>query len=124
VVFTINDTAAADPTVGNYFIVDDVSLSGVVGINENGELTTAIEKLQPNPSNETSFIYYSLKEAGNIEFSLSDLTGKIYQHFSLASETAGRHKTELNTSAIPAGNYILVMSTASGRRTIPLTVVH
>jgi hypothetical protein len=65
IAFTIGDTLGV-PAVGNFFIVDDVSLSGSVGIEEELPAALAIEKLQPNPATEVSSVYYSLPSGGAV----------------------------------------------------------
>jgi Secretion system C-terminal sorting domain len=123
ITFAIGDSVTGNPVAGNYFVVDDVSLSGLVGIEENQPLVYAIEKVQPNPARDMSFVYYSLTVNDDINFTLYDVTGKKFQQLNLQNEIAGRHKAEFDFKDVPAGLYYLEMSSSSGRRTTAVQVV-
>lgn len=121
--FLISDSVAANPALGNYFVVDDVLLSGTAGIEEHHALTYTIEKVQPNPASNVSFIYYSVPTSTDIKFELFDVNGKKFNELFLINETAGRHKVELDVSGVPSGFYILRMISDSGTSTSRLQVV-
>ena len=118
-----NTDQSGTAIAGNYFEVDDVSLSGITGIPENQQVTPGIEKVQPNPAEDVASIYYSMLANGDIKFELMDVTGKKYNELTIAAETAGRHKVELNVATVPAGYYILRMISATGTATAPLQIV-
>lgn len=123
IAFTITDTLGV-PAVGDYFIVDDVELSGTVGMDEEAALRTGIEKIQPNPSGTLSTVYYTLAENADISFELLDITGRKYTELLLKNETAGKHKIEWDVSQVPAGYYIVQMKSQAYRQRVPLLVVH
>lgn len=124
ILFTINDTVAASPAVGNYFIIDDVALSGLVGVQEQQPVAAMIiTNVQPNPVRGISYIYYSLPQSGDIKFELYDVTGKTYKTIDIPSETAGRHKIELDASDLPGGIYLLRMTAANAVSTTKVQVL-
>jgi hypothetical protein len=125
IAFTIGDTSGTDPAVGNYFIIDDVALTGTAGVYDAPPVSPfIIEKVQPNPAREHSFVYYSLSLNSDLQFDLFDATGKKYFELNLPGETAGRHKVEFDASEIPAGFYILRMTSTEGSAHYPLQVLH
>lgn len=123
IVFAINDQVNPDPDPGNYFLVDDVSLSGVVVIDEQSTVKDfAISKIQPNPASDNAFIYYSLPRNEHIKFELLDVAGKICRTIDVTSETAGKHRIELNVTELPAGIYMLRMTTSDAVATAKVIV--
>lgn len=125
ITFLINDSTGIPPAVGNYFVVDDVLLSGSVGIDEPLQpLVFSIEKIQPNPANASSQVYYSMPEGGDVNFKLIDISGRMVKEILMTDETAGRHKMDFDVLEIPAGFYMLQMVSASKVHTKTLQVVH
>lgn len=120
--FTISDTIGI-PASGNYFIVDEVSLSGGVNVNEPSS-SPAIEKVHPNPASGYSSVYFSLPSAGDIKFELYDATGRKHKELFFINESAGRHKFEMDVSVISTGFYFLQLSTEAGRTVAPFQVAH
>ena len=122
--FVLTDTVLTTPAIGNYFIIDDVALSGLVGVQEQQAISEmSISKVQPNPVNDVSYIYYSIPQQGDIQFALYDISGKTYKTINVPMETAGKHKIELDAADIPAGFYILRMTSVSGYTTAKVQVV-
>lgn len=123
IAFIIDDTAGV-PAVGNYFIVDDVALTGTVGVEEEYLLSTAIEKVQPNPASGNTSVYFSLAETSDVFFDIYDMTGRKYVGMFLQNEAAGRHKLEWDVSGIPSGFYVLQMTAGGSRQAARLLVIH
>ena len=123
ITFIVSDSAGS-AALGSYFVVDDVSFSGTVGINDVRADNYGIEKVSPNPANGSTFIYYSLPGNGDVLFELTDLAGRKYNTITLKAETKGAHKVELNTAAIPAGYYFLAMKTDDAHAVAKVMVVH
>jgi len=121
--FIIDDSLAV-PATGSYFIVDDVELSGLVGMEEKTILRTGIEKIQPNPAGNVSSVYYSLSTRADIQFELFDLTGRKHGELQMRNETAGRHKVDWELSQVQAGCYMLRMITPSGVQVAPFVIIH
>lgn len=120
--FTLSDTVSS-PAIGNYFVVDEVSLSGTAGIQDIKPLIFSIEKIQPNPVSHYSQVYYSLHTNTDLKFSVYDITGRVVKEIVLNDETAGRHKMDLNVSDLPSGIYMVRMAAGSNMHTIRMQVV-
>ena|SRR6218665_2336717 len=102
--------AGHQPTPGTKFIVDDVELSGNLGINEESlELS-----LYPNPANST-FQLNEMVDSGQVE--LYDLEGK---HI----KTLNQFENCFNVSGIQNGSYIINYSTNSLLKSARLSIAH
>ncbi|NNF01855.1 MAG: T9SS type A sorting domain-containing protein [Bacteroidia bacterium] len=109
--FLLNDPAPS-PIVGDFFMVDEVELTGA---NSVGEIaSTGLEKLFPNPADDQITAYYAVKESGDVEIIVSDMNGKVCLNELIEKESAGRHKIELSTSEMAAGQYTITISSKSG----------
>ncbi len=121
--FSISDSSGT-AAIGNYFVVDEVTFSGTVGIEESKTPGLEILKINPNPVSSNAFIYYSIPVRSDIRFELMDVTGRKHHEIFIAGEIAGQHKIEFNSSAIPSGFYLLVMNAESGFSTLPVLIAH
>ncbi len=59
----------------NNIYIDDINVSGIVGINENS-LDNVNMSIYPNPTNQTSTVSYHLNKKSNVKISLVDVLGK------------------------------------------------
>jgi hypothetical protein len=121
--FTIADSVSAVPAQGNTFVVDEVSLTGTVGIDEAATPAHRIEKVNPNPAADLVTVYYETISAGDLHFDVVDLHGRQVTAFPVPMEIPGRHKMDFDVSRLPAGLYFLRMRSVDGLSTIPLSVV-
>jgi hypothetical protein len=97
-----------DGHVGSYFLLDDISFSGSVGVSENADntpTTTQLIQNYPNPFNPTTNFQFSIAHAGFVSLKVFDLLGR--EVATLVSEDlpAGNHVHQWNASAIPSGVY-------------------
>src|SRR6266496_2194755 len=75
--FTIFDTTSSgNPTVGNYFIVDDLSLSGLASVQENASAMN-IANVYPNPANHSASVQYNLSSKSEVRIQVLNTQGKI-----------------------------------------------
>jgi PKD repeat protein len=59
----------------NNIYIDNININGTVGVNEN-VLENSNLNIYPNPSNESSTIFYHLSKAGNAKVEILDVLGK------------------------------------------------
>jgi hypothetical protein len=112
--FTIFDTTSSgSPVVGDYFIVDDVSLSGLASVHENTS-AISISKVYPNPANRSALVQYYLPVKSDVQIQVLNTQGKTVGEITLPEQSAGKHDKDIDVSAIPAGFYILRMKTKEG----------
>jgi|SRR5712671_2088545 len=112
--FIVFDTSGTGtPTIGNYFIVDDVGLSGLASVHENTP-SLNIANVYPNPANHSASVQYYLSSKSDVQFQLLSTQGKTVRDIQLPEQSAGKHDMNLDMSSMPAGLYILRMQTKDG----------
>jgi hypothetical protein len=103
ITFAIQDTVAPDPPIGNYFIVDAVTLSGSVGIDENvNDIVQAV--VYPNPTTDDACVKISNAVEGNAELFIYDLKGSIVKKLS-AYLAPGDFTWKFSVADLPRGIY-------------------
>lgn len=110
IIFAIQDTVATDPPVGNYFIVDDITLSGIASVNEQaGGINLA--QAFPSPATDLVTITHSDAVKGKTEITVYDLLGNVVKNFS--SESSGaRFEQKFSVAELPAGIYPVRITSA------------
>ncbi len=90
--------------------------------SEKSKSTSVVSNtmVYPNPVRSTKTnIHYNLSEPRSVAFSVHDILGKkIVDCGSLAERPAGTYDFELNIGNIPAGIYLVVITTDKGEQTI------
>ncbi len=83
-----------------------LGFSGSVGTDERSDLNFKMDQNFPNPSNGTTSVKWELLEpANNVDFFITDVTGKIVYSKSFGSRPAGVQE-QMNLSLdLPAGTY-------------------
>jgi flagellar hook assembly protein FlgD len=81
-------TEAANASVG------EAALSNVI-LGQN----------QPNPFNSQTTIQYTLTEASNVNFTVTDITGRVVRVIENQNLSAGNHNIVLNAADFAAGAY-------------------
>jgi hypothetical protein len=71
--FKFEYTAGAE---SNNVYIDDINLSGAVGINENNNATSSLS-IFPNPTNQSSTISYRLDKKSSTKIEVVDVLGKV-----------------------------------------------
>ena len=102
VVFKFEYTTGAR---SNNVYIDDVNLTGVVGIEESALLEQSI-LLSPNPANETTTINYRLNKATTVKLALTDVLGKQILNSDEGYQNAGEHIITLSKQKLGLQNGI------------------
>lgn len=96
------------PKPGTNYILDDLSLSTVTGLEkhlqQNPE-TFALQQNYPNPFNPTTKINYQLTEAGHTKLIVYDCNGEEVQTLINSNLSAGNYSISFNGSSLPSGVY-------------------
>ncbi len=87
--------------VGTTLYIDDLSFTGVVGIDEVESIINTVE-LYPSPASSMITIRVDLKKPTPLVYSIYDLQGKY-----VVSEVLEPFETRVDVSQLPAGNYTL-----------------
>jgi len=106
IIFNIYDTVGSDPPIGNYFIVDNVALSGTVGINETTVGTPPV-CVSPNPSRDLVAISLPGEATGKADISVYDLLGNNVKQFSAGITSLHLLDKKMSVADLPKGMYLL-----------------
>jgi len=113
ITFTVYDSTGGSPPVGDYFIVDDVGLSGLASVQENSS-PVSIANVYPNPANHSAVIQYQLMAKSDVQFRIINTQGKTVREINLPEQAAGKHETDFDISSLSSGFYFVRMKTSEG----------
>lgn len=103
---------------GNNIYIDDINISGEVGVNDLRAELNAV--LFPNPSTGTATLRMDLNEPELVEVTILDVTGR---SLSQSSVKTGSGQFNLNLDEIEhAGVYQVRVSTSKGNMSLPLII--
>jgi predicted amidohydrolase YtcJ len=95
-------------------------------VNSEREITIgpATPSLQifPNPSFGLASVSYVMEQAGRVQISIYDVTGRLAAHLVNRIDASGRHSVTWSGDNIPSGVYVIRMTTSEGVET--KTLVH
>lgn len=86
-----------------------VDLGDEIMVNQNEVLENNFEVKYPNPFSENSLISFNLKQSDYVNFTLSNLEGKIVFEKNLGQLSAGEHFITIPLH-FPAGNYFIYLN--------------
>lgn len=98
-----------NPEAGSYLYVDNLSFSGITTGVENTEITGTF-RIFPNPANHEIQIDLSGLKSTAQQFEITDLTGRVI----VTKQSNGSLLQTISISELPAGNYLLKITTAKG----------
>jgi len=79
--------------------------------------------LFPNPSSDKIFLNYALQNSGDVNFSVTDASGKNISSMEMKSESSGDHTLTIDLPAnLAAGNYFVKMNSGSASITKPFAI--
>jgi hypothetical protein len=101
------DTDAATP---EWFLLGGtpmvrLNVHNTVGVGELDAQNITLVQNQPNPFNSQTTIQYTLTEASNVSFTVTDLAGRIVRVIENQNLSAGNHNIVLNAADFAAGAY-------------------
>lgn len=105
---------------GNYLYLDDINISIVTSDNSLANIEPYVEVF-PNPISEDTKINYSVYKNSEVQFMLTDLTGRTLGIFA-EKQTVGNYNLNLNkiVSDIPNGVYILTSNISGFKKSFRL----
>jgi hypothetical protein len=111
---TITDTSSSSTTtLGSYFIVDDVGLSGLASVHENAS-SLNIANVYPNPANHSASVQYYLSSKSDVQIQVLNTQGKTVREMLLPEQATGKHEKDIDISTFSAGFYFVRMKTNEG----------
>jgi hypothetical protein len=99
------DTQSGTPNVGDYFVMDDVTFTGFVGVPMS---IASRARVYPNPASETVTVAVEGGGTGDALLLLYDIDGRFLR--SMAAEVPGKFEWQLPVADLPQGIYnVLVL---------------
>ena len=99
--------------MSNNIFIDDVNISGVVGIDENTSDNFNLNTY-PNPFNETTTVSYTLNKSQNITMSVYDILGNVVLDVLNDNKPQGEHTLVINRGSLQSGIYLLKLTGDNG----------
>ncbi|MBU1935897.1 T9SS type A sorting domain-containing protein [bacterium] len=103
------------PNVGAYFLLDDLSLSGIADVPES-PLSLGLPTVHslypnfPNPFNPTTTFHYDVKQTGSVTLTVFDLLGQKVATLVDGQHLAGMYSITWNATGLPSGTYLCRMN--------------
>lgn len=99
-------------SAGNNIFIDDLNLSGTLGMNE--VFTDKLNlHLYPNPSNEFFYLSFDLPKHSPTKIDLMDISGKHLSEITSGNMESGEHLVKIDKS-VSAGMYLIRITTDEG----------
>lgn len=97
----------------------------VAGVeHESAEMGAALMPIYPNPSAHSATVQFGLKSAGRVSVTVRDVRGAEVLRLIDGEELGvGDHLVPVDTRALPAGTYVVVMDVDGQLFTRPMTIV-
>lgn len=107
----------------NWYIISKVTYTSNASVEQLEANGFAIHSFMPNPANASTNISYELKTPGDVDFVITDMSGKQVRMIALKGQSIGTNNYELNTSDLAAGFYNVSMKVNNQVHTQKLSVV-
>ncbi len=109
----------AKPTVGSYFLLDDLAFEGTTGVAENRSSVPSafqLEQNYPNPFNPSTNVSFTVPGEGRAKLTVYNLMGQEVTTLFEGSVSAGRfYHFTFNASPYPSGVYFSKLQFAAER---------
>ena len=102
--------------MGSYALIDDLSLEGTVGINDEDNNTIQTFELSqnyPNPFNPSTVINYNLAVSSNVSLKIYDVLGNEVAVLVDGFKTAGSYEVSFNASDLSSGIYFYKLTSGN-----------
>jgi hypothetical protein len=109
VLITSDGPGSVAPHAGTTWLVDDVSLSGLVNSVQTistAPSTFALEQNYPNPFNPSTTIRFSIASESPVQLSVFNLIGQEVARPLDERKSAGVYAVQFDASSLPTGTYV------------------
>jgi len=123
--FTLG-SETGEPIEGTYFLIDNLSLSTVTGLEKHlvvNPETFSLKQNYPNPFNPTTKITYQLPMSGHTKLVLYDNNGRLVQTLLDRNHAAGSYTINFDGSSLPSGVYFYRLTAANFSETKRMLLV-
>jgi hypothetical protein len=109
--------------VADFYIRAIVKSAIADGIMPNTTPTFSLLNLYPNPANNGAMLQFNLPQTATVQFTLTDMAGRVVHAKNLGQLNQGGHQLQINTENLPAGNYLYSLTVDGYSLSKPLVVV-
>ncbi|MFN5711306.1 MAG: T9SS type A sorting domain-containing protein [Bacteroidota bacterium] len=107
VYFSIDALPGFSNDTASFVLIDEVNLTaGSSGTSLYENETAVIERIYPNPSEEFTWLQFNVTQPSAVRIVLYDVLGNEVQQCFNQFMSAGKFKTEINTSSLGSGMYV------------------
>ncbi len=91
------------------------------GVSDNSDIQSS--KVYPNPAHDRTNIVYDLEKSGDVNLTVTDVTGRVIHSRSYQNVEQGEQKIELDTREFKEGQYFYTLTAGGTSTTHPIMVV-
>ncbi len=106
---------------GNNCYIDDLTISGAVGLDENLAHKIGLS-IYPNPTKDESVMQFNLEQASTVSIDVMDVSGRKVSQIANKTLNSGMHYLKINSEQLDAGIYFVQMN-INGERAVKKLVV-
>ena len=110
------------PHIGSWAQIDDIAFGGPVGVDELTADGISLSAPNPNPASGIALVPFTLDRTTVADIRVFDLNGRLVQNVLNQELSTGKYKAEINTAALSAGVYQVVMLAGDQQRQVKLVV--
>jgi len=102
----------------NLLALDDILVMGkAFAVNTNNVALKADVEVFPNPVTSNLTLSYNVRQDGDVNVSIMDVTGRLVRQLNAISTASGEYNENINVSNLATGTYQLVISQNGKRMT-------
>lgn len=105
----INPTTGSNPSIGSFFLLDDLAFSGATGVGAQRDtpLSFALHQNYPNPFNPSTMITFDLPASAIVRLGVFNVLGQEVATLVQERMDAGTHRVAFNGGVTPSGMYLV-----------------
>jgi hypothetical protein len=96
--------------LSNNIYIDDINITGVVGMEENNPGISADMVVYPNPAGADVSVTYRLSDSRNVKLEMYDALGNLVEELVSQKQAPGSYSVSFSTSGISNGIYQIRLS--------------
>lgn len=100
---------------GTSFTLDEVTLSGIAGVNDLSPVFVEVGQPYPSPADDFINIPFRLGEPDEIALMVVDISGKVVFNRNARLFGSGSNEIKLETSRLTTGTYICTLTPSDGK---------
>ena len=116
-------SSGANPTASDYLWVDNLAFAGTISGISNDEINNSFS-VYPNPATDEINLNFVVKESGNLNIEILDVTGRKVSEVMNETVTPGALSKSFSTVSLVDGNYFIRVNANGTISNYKLNVIH